>query len=301
MGCKHCRRETQVRASEPELLISIAERIPVWCLVLGLAGEGQEIHRGEEAGITQWAHAVKNASQDKWIVHCPDHLGKFFKDLNVQYEIEPLLNLTISLRSHLAEDVHKWVEGLLNQPTMALPELRALAEKIINAGYQLYVTTDFDAAKNYARERYQGAVDKRFGLLASRYANNLASLGIDNKYHFERAKRLKVSSWFNANPEDSDSCCSLSRPATEFECQGLELDFPIFIWGDDFIFDGTNWCSKMSSRSKVTDPHRIRTNAYRVLMTRGRDGLCVYLPTELSGNLRATASLLRSAGMKDMT
>ena len=290
----------RVRASEPELLISIAERIPEWCLVLGLVGEGQEIHRGEEAGIAQWAHAVKNATQDKLVVHCPDHLGKFFKDLNVQYEIEPLLNLTTSLRSHLAGDVHKWVEGLLNQPTMILPELRALAEKIINAGYQLYVTTDLNVAKNYVRERYLGAGDKRFGLLASRYANNLASLGIDNKYHFERATRLKVSCWFNADSRDPDSCCSLSRPATEFECQGLELDFPILIWGDDFIFDERRWCSKMSSRSKVTDPHKIRTNAYRVLMTRGRDGICVYLPIELSRNLRATASLLRSAGMKDL-
>jgi DUF2075 family protein len=289
-----------INASEPSLLISIAERIPNWSVVLGLVGEGQEIHRGEEAGISQWAEALRKTNQSNWTVHCPPHLSNFFTSKNIHCTTEPLLNLTVSLRSHLAEDLHKWVEGVLSEPTENLPELQELAKKIIQAGYPLYITTDLEVIKKYARIRYQKFEDDKYGLLASRYAKNLESIGIDNKLHFERAKKLRVNRWFNAPSNDPESCCSLSRPATEFECQGLELDFSILVWGDDFIFDGKQWQSKMSVRKKVNDPHQMRKNAYRVLMTRGRDGICVYLPTHQFKEMLDTMKILQKCGMKEL-
>jgi len=289
----------KIHASEPSLLISIADRIPEWSMVLGLVGEGQEIYIGEEAGIAQWAEAVSNSGGSNWVVHCPAHLSGYFTSKNIQCTTEPLLNLSVSLRSHLAENLHKWVEMVLSDPKKNLPEIQRLAKEIIQAGYPLYITTDLEIAKTYARKRYPNA-DDRFGLLASRYAKNLASIGIDNTLHFERAKKLQVSRWFNAPSNDPLSCCSLSRPATEFECQGLELDFSIVAWGDDFVFEGEEWHSTMNVRNKVNDPHRIRKNAYRVLMTRGRDGLCVFVPVKHYEKLRSTSAILKNAGMNEL-
>jgi len=188
---------------------------------------------------------------------------------------------------------------LLTDPNNNLSELQELAKRIVQAGYPLYITSDLEIAKKYARKRYPN-IDDRFGLLASRYAKNLVSIGIDNTLHFERAKKLLVSKWFNAASTDPLSCCSLSRPATEFECQGLELDFSIVAWGDDFVFDGEKWHSRMVVRKKVNDPHQIRKNAYRVLMTRGRDGICVYLPIHQFKEMLETMKILQKCGMKEL-
>lgn len=293
-------KKHKIKASEPSLLISIAERIPDWCVVIGLVGEGQEIYSGEEAGLSQWAKAVNSGKQNNWVVHCPQHLLNVFESQNVKCRIEPLLNLTVSLRSHLAEDLHKWVEILLSEPTNKLPELVELSKKIIGAGYPLYITSDLEIAKRYVRLRYQNDKNEKFGLLASRYAKNLESIGIDNQLHFERTKNLRVNRWFNAPSTDPESCCALSRPATEFECQGLELDFSILVWGDDFIFDGKRWNFKMNTTNKINDPHQIRKNAYRVLMTRGRDGLCIFVPTKIFENMKPTYGILKNAGMNEL-
>lgn len=293
-------KKHKIKASEPSLLISIADRIPDWCVVIGLVGEGQEIYSGEEAGLSQWAEAVNSSGNNNWVVHCPEHLSDIFESQNIICKIEPLLNLTVSLRSHLAEDLHKWVEMLLSDPLDNIPELSELSKKIINAGYPLYITADLEIAKRYARLRYQNDKNEKFGLLASRYAKNLESIGIDNKLHFERVENLKVNKWFNAPSNDPESCCALLRPATEFECQGLELDFSILVWGDDFIFDGNRWNFKMNTTNKIHDPHQIRKNAYRVLMTRGRDGLCVFVPTRVFEDMKPTYAILKDAGMDEL-
>lgn len=286
-------------ASEPSVLLSIANRVPEWSVVLGLVGEGQEIYSGEEAGIAQWAEAVSKSSGSNWAVHCPAHLSEFFISKNIPCIVEPLLNLEVSLRSHLAENLHKWVEMVLSDPKKNLPEIQKLAKEIIQAGYPLYFTTDLEIAKTYTRKRYKNAND-RFGMLASRYAKNLESIGIDNTLHFERAQKLQVSKWFNAPSDNPFSCCSLLRPATEFECQGLELDFSIVAWGDDFVFDGEEWHSTMNVRKKINDPHQIRKNAYRVLMTRGRDGVCVFIPIKNFKKMQPTLSILKDVGMNEL-
>jgi len=167
-------------------------------------------------------------------------------------------------------------------------------------------TLTLDAAKAYVCERYVDS-DKRFGLLASRYASGLQQIGIDNKQYWGREnshKNLDYVRWFNANPHEPESCCSLSRPATEFECQGLEIDFPIVVWGDDYTFDGKQWDAKMRTTALIKDIETIRMNAYRVLMTRGRDGLCVYIPTVHSSflaKLSGTKPLLIAAGMHELS
>jgi len=75
--------------------------------MVGLVGEGQEIHVGEEGGIIQWNDAI-NKMKNRWIVHCPPKAEQVFGAAS-EVILHPELNLTVSLRSHLAEDVQDWV------------------------------------------------------------------------------------------------------------------------------------------------------------------------------------------------
>jgi len=296
----------RVEESEPDLLLSVAGKIPEWSVILALIGEGQEIYQGEEGGIQQWVDALNKCDTGSWHIHCPPHLKDAFTATASPCSGDPLLHLGISLRTHQAEMLYAWVALLLDDPLGNASALQQFADEITASGYPLYVTDSLDAAKAYVRERYADS-DKRFGLLASRYAGGLHQIGIDNKQYWGREnqhKNLDYIRWFNADTNEPESCCSLSRPATEFECQGLEVDFPVVVWGDDYAFDGEQWNAKMRTTAQIKDVQRIRMNAYRVLMTRGRDGLCIYIPTDhqkFSKELSTTKQLLTSAGMRDLS
>ncbi len=257
--------------SEPEDFLRLGERLDSWALMVGLIGEGQEINRGEEAGIAQWNDAL--ATMDKpWHVHCPPSLASVFTNA-AETTIEERLSLDVTLRSHRAEEIHKWVALLLAGD---LAGCNPLAKVLLSQGFELYITRDLEAAKTYARERYSGTTDARYGLLASSKARNLAGYGFTNEYQF--TKNMRVGPWFADPPESAFSCCSFRDTATEFQCQGLELDMPIVGWGHDLWWADGRW--DCSTKYHVKDPRQIRLNAYRVLLTRGRDGFIVFVPPE---------------------
>jgi DUF2075 family protein len=158
------------------------------------------------------------------------------------------------------------------------------------------VCRDIEDAKGYVRQRYAGEIDKRYGLLASSKANNLPRYGVQNGYEFTR--NLRVGPWYNDDPDSPKSCCQLKEVVTEFSSQGLELDLPIVCWGDDFWWDG-GWQIKPPRRSEAKDPKQLRTNSYRVLLSRGRDGVLVFLPPE--EKLDATYEMLSAAGMQSLS
>ncbi len=276
-------------ASEPEDFLRLAERLNSWAFVVGLIGEGQEIHLGEEGGLSQWNDAIQ-AGRRPWHVHCPPKLAPIFSAA-VSVTEEGRLDLSASLRTHLAEDVQHWVRLVL---AGRLDEARALVDSIRDQGFDLYVTRDLDSAKQYVRERYRGQEDKRYGLLASSKAKNLPAHGVMNDYSF--TKRLKEGPWFNDPPDSRFSCCQLRDVATEFACQGLELDFPIIAWGSDLRWVEGGWKSPNSKRSKARDPHQLRVNSYRVLLTRGRDGLVIFVPDET--DMMSTYDAIVRAGVQ---
>jgi len=184
------------------------------------------------------------------------------------------------------------VNGLLALPAPPTTPLKVLAAELAAAGFPIYITDSLELAREYSRERYQGQAEKRYGLLASRYAKNVRDDGLDNRQHFmDRKKRLVVEKWFNCEADDPQSCCALDRPATEFECQGLELDFPLVCWGDDLYWKN-GWQVARRVRSRVNDPRQVTLNAYRVLLTRGRDGMCIYAPA----SVQAVYELLAASG-----
>lgn len=276
--------------SEPEDFLRIAERMNSWALMVALIGEGQEIHLGEESGLPQWNDAL-STMQKSCIVHCPAKIADAFPAAK-KLVTNNVLDLSISLRSHLAEDVAQWVTALLEGD---LVNAKVLAERVISQGFDVYVTQDINVATNYVKERYHGQEDKRYGLLASSKAKNLPRWGIHNEFNY--TKNMREGPWYNDPPSSFSSCCALRDVATEFSCQGLELDFPIICWGDDFIWAG-EWKSPPAKRSKARDPHRLRVNSYRVLLTRGRDGFFIYVPQELE--MRTTYEALVAGGVREI-
>jgi hypothetical protein len=272
-------------------VLRIAERVPDWCVVVGLIGEGQEIHVGEEEGLEQWNQGLIQTSAP-WHVHCAPGQAEFFTVVASEHlHTHSRFNLTTSLRSHLASHVQTWVAHLLSgefaQAALLLPSLQ-------QQGFDAYLTRSLETAKAYCRERYPDQPHKRYGLVASSRARNLASYGIPNDY--SSTSRLNMGAWYIDPPDSPQSCCALERAVTEFGCQGLELDFPIVGWGDDLRWDET-WISSTRQRN-VKNPLRLRLNSYRVLLTRGRDGLIIFVPPE--PKMDSTFEALQSAGLVDL-
>jgi hypothetical protein len=282
-----------VDASEPTLLIRAGERIDDWATLVGLVGEGQEIHSGEEGGLEQWRTAALPPSASlEWQVHCPPRLLAEFEGLDVSTHEE--LDLTVSLRSRRAEHLHRWV-ALTLEGSLALAA--RLAMRIHEQVYPMYLTRDLDEARRYVVDRYEGEPDKTYGLLASSHAKSLSGFGVDNGYM--ATSRMNIAKWFNSPQGDPKAATALVQPATEFGCQGLELDLPIVCWGEDFNWDGTAWQLKpVRRRSPQHDPQQLLRNAYRVLLTRGRDGLVVWIPDDRRLDHIETALL--AAGLRPM-
>ena len=78
--------------SEPEAFVEFGERIPEWCVLVGLIGSGQEINMGEEAGLGQWRGALAQAGRpDGWTIHAPQRvLEEFFAGMMVTAAPFPL-------------------------------------------------------------------------------------------------------------------------------------------------------------------------------------------------------------------
>jgi hypothetical protein len=257
--------------SEPDVLIGAGARIEGWSCLVGLVGDGQEIHGGEESGLTQWRSAIASSDAD-WTVHCAPRVAENFQGLSVTTHLD--LDLTVSLRSRRAERLHLWVSHLLGEQ----PEVAAeIAREMESQDYPLRLFRDLQVAADYARSRYFDEPMPLYGLLASSHAKNLASIGVDNTWNATR--RVRIERWFNDPPDSERSACQLADPATEFMCQGLELDLPIVCWGSDMVWQSGGWrYTPVRRRHPLRDPEQIVRNTYRVLLTRGRDGLAVFVP-----------------------
>lgn len=261
--------------SEPELLISIGEKIPGWTALVGLIGHGQEIHTGEEAGIDGWSEAISSKhALSEWKVFAPPRFLNNFS-LNDVTEIEEL-DLNRSLRSKQAEFLHQWVQSLL---TGDLAEASKVSQKIWMQNFPIFITRDLEEAKNYVTQRFNGEISKRYGIIASSKDRILPKYGIKNGFH--ETKQVKNAKWYNNDVGESGSCCNMEEVVTEFGCQGLELDMAIVAWGNDFLWDGSDWVlRKMRTRIPQQDPHQLRLNSYRVLLTRSREGIVIFIPPD---------------------
>ena len=264
--------------SEPEFLISYMDRRQDWAAIICLVGGGQEIHTGE-AGIGAWLDAV-NLRFPEWEMFISSRLTDSEYALGRVQEIvrerprtkfDDSLNLAVSMRSFRAENVSAFVKALLDcdeaQAKQAFSEL--------SSRYPIAITRDLNAAKRWIRERARGT--ERYGLVASSKAMRLKPHAIDIRVSVD-----PVQYFLNAR-DDTRSSYYLEDAATEFQVQGLELDWVCVNWDGDFRFTGSNWsyhdfrgnrwCNIANHDNRV-----YLRNAYRVLLTRARQGMIVFVP-----------------------
>jgi hypothetical protein len=277
--------------SEPELLLRVMERCPGWCVVIALVGGGQEIYDGE-AGLSAWGKALAGAAQ-RWTVWvAPEALeggasvaGQTLfpagKPTSLDVRRTTMLHLSVAKRSPRAERYAEWVNHVVVGHADAASGIVASLEQ-----FPILLTRDFDDARRLIRE-YAGE-PSRYGLLASSGAMRLRADGVELKREFRNS--LKFPDWFLRPAGDIRSSNQLEVAATEFECQGLELDRTLVCWGGDFIpgADSGNWLPRYlynggkdghhwRHERNMTEQEFIR-NEYRVLLTRARFGTVIYVP-----------------------
>jgi len=285
--------------SEPEHFIEFAERIPEWCVVIGLIGNGQEIHVGEEAGLVQWRHALEACSKpDEWLVYGPSQALGVFEGSSATFIESLSLSLDTEIRFHLATDIHRFVANLLDgRPP---EENAAISEKLSASGYHLRITRDLECAKDYLHERYSEHGEARFGLLASSKDKDLIRFGVANDFH--STKMVNYGPWYSSPESSAESCRHLRETITEFGAQGLELDSVLLAWGTDLMAENGRWSNSKARgyqrSARVKNPLQLRKNAYRVLLTRGRDGTVVFIPRMVE--LDETYSYLKSSGFQEL-
>jgi hypothetical protein len=272
------RGHTGFDMSEPEFLISVMDRHLDWCTVVCLIGGGQEINTGE-AGISEWIQALETRFPD-WAIHVspridlPDYsagtdVAAFLSSARVRADEH--LHLAVSMRSFRAEALSDFVGHLVsNEPVAA----RA-AYDCIRATYPIYLTRDLQTCRAWLRQKARGT--ERFGLVASSGAQRLRPEGIYVKAAVDPAN------WFLNDASDVRSSYYLEEVASEFDVQGLELDWAAVCWDGDFYHNGASWVSQAFRGTKwqaVNDDNRklYLKNAYRVLLTRARQGMVIFVP-----------------------
>lgn len=289
--------------SEPEILLKLAEKITEWSVVVCLVGSGQEIHIGEEGGLKLWKEAIENSPLKKdWDVFIPNTNTVFqdFVDLGNIFH-EEHLHLDKTIRFHSAKYLIEFVRRLLDLDSSGAKEMSLQLEK---AGYHLRMTHNIAKAKKYLSERFEGNREARYGMIYSSRDKDLNQHLGGIKKGFKQEDEIssgKYGQWF-ANEKGKDiSCCNLDKVNTEFGVQGLELDFSLVAWGTDLLIKEDKWSnmysSKYSKTSHIKNPLNLRINAYRVLLTRGREGMVVFVPP-IRDKTRALYRHLMDSGFK---
>jgi hypothetical protein len=265
------------RRSEPELFLEILRRLPWACLVC-LVGPGQEINRGE-GGMALWGNALnREASADRlWRVVVPSS-----STVTVAFpiEVDSALHLAGSLRAYRNERYGDWVDALLSAD---LDRARAVAGGMTIA--PAVITRDLREMKDWLSQRRRGG--RRPGLIISSGAKRLVADGLPPAPMSNELQAIE--NWFLRSWPDFRGSDSLEVPLSEFGCQGLELDYVGLAWGGDLVWT-RNLSSWMPRRMRAPawqvirrpDTARYRLNSYRVLLTRAREGLCIYVPTGAS-------------------
>ena len=264
--------------SEPEFLLSYLDRHPDWAVVVCLVGGGQEINRGE-AGISAWLDATRE-KYPTWKVFISPQLtdseyaaGHALERIDevAMVRREPSLHLAVSLRSFRAEKVSRFVKAVLD---CELGNARSLLADI-EPRYPIAVTRDLHAARRWIRQHARGS--ERYGLVTSSGALRLKPHAIDVRASVDPVQ------WFLNDADDTRSSYYLEDAATEFQVQGLELDWVCVAWDADLRFASGGWDYNSFrgyrwERVKKAERRQYLLNAYRVLLTRARQGMVVFIP-----------------------
>ncbi len=293
--------------SEAEFLIWSLDLRKDWAVIVCLVGGGQEINTGE-AGIGEWIRAMNETFPD-WKVYISKHLtDKEYAEGNVAelvgnnknvQQVEQL-HLAVSMRSFRAEKLSNFVHYVLDRDVV---QANALYQEFKDR-YPLYLTRELERAKRWLEGKARGS--ERYGIVVSSQAYRLKPLAIDVRLQPD------VEHWFLADKTDVRSSLFLEDTATEFDIQGLELDWTCLVWDGDFRYTPDGWdhfAFKGSKWNKIRnkDAQSYQLNAYRVLMTRARQGMIICVPegnsedhTRLPEFYNTTYEYLKSIGIEEI-
>lgn len=264
--------------SEPEFLISCLDRHEDWSVIVCLVGGGQEINTGE-AGISEWLEAIKNKFSSWEVAISPNltdtEYGAEEAISNLQsktsVELNPALHLNVSMRSFRAENLSHLIKEILDLDSEgAINTYKKLSDK-----YPIVLTREVEKAKNWLKEKARGS--ERFGIIVSSQAQRLKPFAIDVK------SPMNPVHWFLNEKDDVRSSYFLEDVATEFHVQGLELDWACITWDGDLRYSDEGWQSFSFVGKKWQHIHKearkkYLINAYRVLLTRARQGMVIVIP-----------------------
>lgn len=302
-------------ASEPALLLEIMGLRRDWCACVCLVGGGQEINSGER-GVAGWGDAIRGLSVEdakSWVIFGPPDVlsggpstgGDFIGDLpaGVNVNVDALLQLEVPMRSFRSPALNDWVSAVL------LGNSSKAAKIASGIDYPIRLTRSLEDARTWLRHTTRG--QRRCGLVASSGARRLRAEGLGETLN--ATDGMDIAHWYLNPPGDIRASYALEVPANEYTCQGLELDFVAICWGGNFVrdTDGQGWLYRRLSGTLwqvIVDPSRRRfiENGYRVLLTRAREGLMIWVPsgnvkdkTREPGSLNATAEYLLACGALD--
>ncbi len=294
------KKKKRPEMSEAALMIELIDNRVDWCFLLVLVGDGQEINAGEENGLELWKKAIKK-SKWEWEVLCPPNMDEYYSECKIISDpLRGKLTLGSSLRSNCASNLSNSINALISGD---ISTAKLLYDKC-KALYPIYITKELDKAKDFCRNHYKKDDDKKYGLLASSQSFVLPNYGVNNTYSNTVQTRTYPAKWFNSPKNDPHhlSCCWLEKPVTEFGCQGLEIDIPIVCWDRDFLWDGNSWQLKAQFNGREYIPRNAarnyRINTYRVLLTRGRDGMIIFVPSLTE--FQKTYDLLKAVGYEEL-
>ncbi len=264
--------------SEPEFLIWSLDLREDWAVIICLVGGGQEINTGE-AGISEWLRAINN-NFSNWNVfisdklqdkeYATDEIDKLLEN-NSHVWKKSDLHLAVSMRSFRAEQLSEFVHALLDSN---VDEAQKICESLKNR-YPIVLTRSLDKAKAWLKQQKRGS--ERYGMLASSQAQRLRPLSID-----VRCKPDTVH-WFLDDIDDIRSSMFLEDAASEFDVQGLELDWTCIVWDGDLRRENNTWGNYSFIGNKwqnirTEERKSYQINAYRVLLTRARQGMVICVP-----------------------
>lgn len=264
--------------SEPEFLINVMDRHKDWCVIVCLIGGGQEINTGE-AGLEEWFRALKEKFNN-WDIYCAEDIqqrgylssekSQDIVNINNLYTSSDL-HLNVSLRSFRSEKLSEFVHCIIENR----PEKARKIYNELNENYPIYLTRNLEEAKKWICSKTRGT--ERKGLLAHSNALRLKPEGIFVK------SEIDCTNWFLNKNKDIRSSCALEDCATEFDVQGLELDWTIVAWDANLRYTNGNWeymkfvGDKWMNINKEADKKYL-LNSYRVLLTRARQGMIIFVP-----------------------
>jgi hypothetical protein len=306
------KKKRDTNQSEPQMMLGIMERCPAWCVIIALVGGGQEIHTGE-AGLEEWGRSLSQTNKEWQVLASREALfggpslatHRLFDEAVPQrccVHETPSLHLDVSVRSLRAQRIAEWVNCVLRGDAKTARQLLSDC-----GGFPIVLTRDLEQARQWLRDRSR--LERRCGLVVSSGSIRHRAYGIEVSSGFRHGYAFEE--WFLGGADDIRSSYQLEVAATEFECQGLELDWVAVCWGDDLCYNppvsswryrqfrGNRWHAVHKDESQ-----RYLLNKYRVLLTRARQGMVLWVPpgdrldrTRDPNPLDATAAFLQAAGI----